>query len=101
MTYGARDIIAKLISGAPFPSKKTFNRVDNALDALAAAGYRILAPGALDKETLEAAAKVADTHVIALKNEDMSQEDWWAHAVANGRAKRIASAIRVLGGGEG
>lgn len=31
----ARDIIAKLISGAPFPSKRTYDRVDGALEAAA------------------------------------------------------------------
>lgn len=40
-------------------------------------GYRILAPGAMDREALEAAAKVA------------------------GRIPEISAAIRALGGGEG
>lgn len=68
--------------------------------ALVPAGYRILAPGEMDRETLEAAAKVADDHIAAI-TDDMCRDDWWTSTVANGRSKRIAAAIRALGGGEG
>ncbi len=91
----ARNIIAKQISGAPFPSKKTFNRVDDALDALATAGYRILAPGDLDRETLEAAAKVASwAHMVPPDGGSPTEDECRV-------AERAAAAIRALGGGEG
>lgn len=53
---------------------------DSILEALTSSGYRILAPGSLDRETLEAAAK----HLEGLPS--------------FGDGKWAAAAIRALGG---
>lgn len=93
----ARSIIAQ---GA---CRKDANKIDTAdaiLLALKAAGYRILAPGEMDRETLEKAAKVAESHIIAL-SDDMCDDEWWVIRTTNRRSRRIAAAIRALGGGEG
>lgn len=58
----AREIMAKVYSGAPFPSKRTYDRVTDVLDALADAGYVILSPDevrGIRDEALEEAAKRA------------------------------------------
>lgn len=76
--------------------RKDANKVDTAdaiLLALKSAGYRILAPGALDRETLEAAAKVADKGV-PIGGKDSKVECYSCNHEA------IAAAIRALGGGE-
>jgi hypothetical protein len=84
----ARDIIAKLISGSPFPSKRTYDRVDDALDALDDAGYRILARGEIDEETLEAAARVAD--------KSAATAGIISHEFSSARLEELPDAIRAL-----
>jgi hypothetical protein len=57
-----REIIAKAISGTPFPSPRIFRRVEGAISELTAAGYRILGPDDLDPVTLERAASEYEKH---------------------------------------
>lgn len=37
-----RTIVAQMVSGAPFPSKRSQNKAIDILDAIEAAGFRIL-----------------------------------------------------------
>lgn len=63
------------------------------------AGYRILAPGEMDRETLEAAAKVAADYCW---NRYRAGGVLKSPAVFNSHTRDdIAAAIRALGGGEG
>lgn len=58
--YGeARDIIAKGISGAPYPSNRTYGKVDLAIANLTAAGWRLVGPDEVDPVSIEKAAQVA------------------------------------------
>lgn len=66
---------------------------------LTSSGYRILAPGEMDMETLEAAAKVADG---VSKTEPIAGPYAKLIASVMGQSGRtIAAAIRALGGEEG
>lgn len=80
----AREIIAKWIWG--YADRE--GRVDNILSDLSAAGYRLVAPGELDAETLERAAKAVE----AMR--------WYRHTspdhVEANRPKDYATAIRSL-----
>ncbi|WP_421930193.1 hypothetical protein [Nitratireductor rhodophyticola] len=119
----ARDIIAScILGGSTFLHEDRLDMGDEALSALTSAGYRILAPGEMDRETLEAAAKVADRHagendaqikkqmVRAAKIRSIGDpfghgamaEEWCAElTAAQHEAQSIAAAIRALGGGDG
>ncbi|MBN7763838.1 hypothetical protein JYP49_14085 [Nitratireductor aquimarinus] len=92
----ARDIIAALCYKPVTLNTVPLGRpaADLILSALTSSGYRILAPGEVDRETLEAAAKVADRGV-PIGDKDSKVECFSCnHEV-------IAAAIRALGGGEG
>lgn len=93
----AREVMAKAILDAAMNmgalahlSSKSFEDkiVDFQIDALAAAGYRILAPGEVDAETVEACAKVADPPLMHRKG----RIGLWRK-----RRAEIATAIRSLG----
>ena len=91
----ARDIIAScILGGSTFLHEDLLDMGDEALSALTSAGYRILAPGEMDRETLEAAAKVAADRA----------RDWLVGQPLETRRDAppdIAAAIRALGGAEG
>lgn len=55
-----RTIVAAVISGAPFPSKRSQNKAIDILDAIEAVGYRILGPDEVDQVTVEKCAEVAE-----------------------------------------
>lgn len=72
-----------------------------AIEALTSAGYRILAPGELDAETLEAAAQVADMRAARL-DELMASDAEYDRSYDRERRQEawtIAGAIRSLKGG--
>lgn len=59
----AREVMAKVFSGAPYPSKRTYDRVTDVLDALTDAGYVILSPDevrGIRDEALEEAAELIE-----------------------------------------
>lgn len=93
------DLIALAIRENPGPSPQVARGVKFALEK---AGYRILAPGELDAETLEKAAQVADQYstnpLVAAKGWDDEQRDY--HETGQLDASlAIAAAIRSLKGG--
>ena len=57
----ARDILTNGLLHLPIRGRKLEFAVDQQIAALTAAGYRILAPGQLDDETLERAAGVVSS----------------------------------------
>lgn len=94
----AREVMAKAIldvgmnmgalahlSGRSFEDKI----VDFQIDALAAAGYRILAPGELDQESVERCAALAETYEHRTSAWQIDSIPWFA--------KGVATAIRSLG----
>lgn len=72
---------------------------DSILSALTAAGYRIIGPGELDRETLERAAEVAGTHIAEPGLSDNSA--YIRFNPADLMAKKIVAAIRALAGKAG
>lgn len=111
----ARDAIAKAMNDAGLVSVQD-DDADFIMAALTLDGYRILAPGEMDRinaeerergriEGIEAAAKVADEadaywNAVAYDRRQSGRDDNFACASASS-ATRISTAIRALGGGEG
>ncbi|MDS1138618.1 hypothetical protein [Nitratireductor indicus] len=89
----ARDIIreALIVNAARSVTTKT----DAILSALTASGYRILGPGEIDAETLEAAARMAEYEGDTWSG---SRDSFVAvqEAAVDRKCKDIASAIRAL-----
>lgn len=91
MTDTARDVIARALPDAlnttyeAMPNYREYLAL-NVLLALRAAGYRILAPGELDRETVERCADAAQGYIIA------------AHTTGR-RFDNVPEAIRSLKGG--
>ncbi|MFC5584485.1 hypothetical protein ACFPOD_05135 [Nitratireductor kimnyeongensis] len=66
--------------------------------ALTSSGYRILAPGEMDRETLEAAAKVARKEAFNAISGAVVCHGEMTHREMESDADDIAAAIRALGG---
>jgi hypothetical protein len=66
---------------------------DAAIAALSSAGYRILAPGKMDSDTLEAAAKKADEYVWDDHSLEQSTD---VGRACHFQSREIAEAIRNL-----
>lgn len=93
----AREIMAKVFSGAPYPSKRTYDRVTDVLDALTDAGYVILSPDevrGIRDGALEEAAKEVEDELVGIY-EDSPDID----IECNNLVRRAAAAIRSLKGG--
>lgn len=71
---------------------------DAIINALTAAGYRIVGPGEVDAETVERCAAAADDHWFAM------DVDWWLNAtkkdVSAHSCRSVAAAIRNLKRGD-
>jgi hypothetical protein len=78
----ARDVIA-----AKLPTKLNEAWAEEIITALTAAGYRLIGPGELDRETIERCAQVADR---------IGNQYWEGSASS---ASDIAAALRSLQGG--
>lgn len=96
----ARDVMAQAICERWFcgndrsADDETIARI--ASDALTASGYRILAPGELDPETVERCAKVADgAEQMRVRLFEQNEASINAHKAV--QAHDIATAIRSLG----
>lgn len=91
----ARDVIAGEMPGCR--TDFSYEISDAILSALTSAGYRILAPGEMDRETLEAAKKA--------KCDGCAQEiplnKCGFHQNGTVTTPCHSAAIRALGGGEG
>lgn len=91
----AREIIAQALEDGNFVdvdfSIDDASAAEAILEALAAAGYRILAPGELDKETLEAAAKVAAGGAGVIRKTDADTSVWDVRESLRDVASRIRS----------
>ena len=88
---GAREIVT-----AAIPCNIVYGRSQAAsaiLSALTAAGYRILAPGEVDRETVKRCAKVAKAHD---KNRFVYGSRGSEEVYPSDSGKRIAAAIRTL-----
>lgn len=94
----ARDIIAGEMPGCR--TDFSYELSDAILSALTSSGYRILAPGEMDRETLEAAAKVARKEAFNAISGAVVCHGEMTHREMESDADDIAAAIRALGGGD-
>ncbi|MEC9244617.1 MAG: hypothetical protein VYB05_07595 [Pseudomonadota bacterium] len=95
----ARDLIREALI---LNSTRSISTKTQAVErALYGTGYRILAPGEMDRETLEAAAKVARKEAFNAISGAVVCHGEMTHREMESDADDIAAAIRALGGGEG
>lgn len=90
-----REIIAKRIVGP-----KALDWADAVIEALHAAGYRILGPDEVDPVTVERCAEVAErlAEDRKTKEQEIGGWPWTATPIANHFwCEEIAAAIRALG----
>lgn len=91
----ALQIIAHI--GTVGPNDRTvkigFPMAETILEALTAAGYRILAPGELDGETAERCATAFEAH-------DLVGREWVPGSLWDAMNREAASRVRALTGGK-
>ncbi|WP_421930065.1 hypothetical protein [Nitratireductor rhodophyticola] len=92
----ARDVIAGAL---PIHAQANISRdawAGVVVQVLTSAGYRILAPGEMDRETLEAAAKVARKEAFNAISGAVVCHGEMTHREMESDADDIAAAIRAL-----